>query len=169
MATDLMGVLQQHLDGAPLDQTLAQLAQDDPQLAPLVQLLAQREHELETDLERHEREDEEERLRAAEEEATRRATMRLREHVEVLTSELEVLRQSLESLGLALGACPTCLGADEGCPLCHGRGLPGSLPPDEDAFDQLVLPAVRARAYVRARHRPGVPPDDQSTQERSAP
>lgn len=166
MSADMMGVIQQHLEGAPLDQTLAQLAQDDPQLAPLAQLLAQRERQLEEDLERHERDDEEEeRLRAAEQESRHRTAQRLREHVDALTRELERLRQSLESLALGLGACPACLGADGGCPLCHGRGVPGSLPPDQAEFDRLVLPAVRARAYTGARDRPG----DQPTQERSAP
>jgi hypothetical protein len=169
MPADLMGVIQQHVGGAPLDQTLAQLAQDDPQLAPLAQLLAERERELEADLERHESEDEEERLRVAEGEARRQTTIQLRERFEVLTSELERLRQAVESLGLGLGACPTCLGADQGCPLCHGRGLPGSLPPDQAAFVRFVLPAVRARAYTEARNRPGVPRGDQSTKERSAP
>ena len=164
MTDDLMAVMQQHLDGAPLDQTLTRLTEEDPQLAAVAQLLAQREQSLEADLEQQEREDEQERLRAAEEESRRQVTQRLHEHIEALTGELERLRQSVEILGLGLGACPSCLGTDAECPLCHGRGLPGSLPPDQAEFDRLVLPAVRARAYTQARRRP----DDQPTHERSA-
>ena len=168
MAADLMAVLQQHLEGAPLDETLSRLAQDDPELAPLAQLLAQREHELEADLGHDEPEDVDESVRVAAREATRE-TEQLREHVDALATELDQLRVSVESVGFALGACPTCLGAVEGCPLCHGRGQPGALPPDPTAFDQLVLPAVRARAYEHARARTRKSHAAQSPDERSTP
>ena len=164
MTNDLMAVMQQHLDGAPLDQTLTRLTEEDPQLAAVAQLLAQREQSLEADLEQQEREDEEERLRAAEEESRRQVTQRLHEHIEALTGELERLRQSVEILGLGLGACPSCLGTDAECPLCHGRGLPGSLPPTKRNSTGSCSPPCahgptrrRAGAPMTSPHTKGVP------------
>jgi len=150
-APDLADVLQQHLAGAPLDQTLAAIAHDDPRLQPLVQLLTERQAQLEDDLAQSEPEEDEDDQRRIADDQRRQAAMRLRKHVEALEDELARLRRVIESIGLALGACPACVGLEGACPVCHGGGHPGAVPPEQTTFDRLVLPAVRAQVHARAR------------------
>jgi hypothetical protein len=67
------------------------------------------------------------------------------------------LRRSVgivEEVAAALGACRRCLGTDDGCPVCVGRGLPGSETPDPQRFDELVGPAVRRLAGERQDQAP---------------
>lgn len=144
-------LLQQHLNGADVTEQIAALTHDDPQLRQITQLLANREHQLQAELESHEQDEFEQQQREQEQEHRRERVQSLRRHLDQLTQELERLHGTLDVLAGALGACPTCLGYDPGCPLCHGRGQPGSLPPDPDSFDQIVLPAVRARTYLCSR------------------
>lgn len=154
-------VLQRHLAGASLTEALAGVADDNPQLAALSQALALREQQGGTDAEDTELAESE--LAAAEEADSPYAV--LREQLDEITADVGRLQDTLETVAAALGACPVCLGADTGCPLCRGRGVPGSLPPDPVAFDQVALPAVRARAFARSRY-PGSRPDPaQPTQE----
>ena len=60
-----------------------------------------------------------------------------------LESEVAALRDQADTLAAALGACSLCWGHDPRCRACRGRGSPGFAVPDEDAFNELVLPAVR--------------------------
>lgn len=69
-----------------------------------------------------------------------------------LRRELEGLREVNDTLAAALGACPGCWGGDEDCEACGGRGSAGSMPPDAELFEELVLPAVR-RVRADLRHR----------------
>jgi hypothetical protein len=160
-------VLQKHLAGASLTEALAGLADDNPQLAAITQALALREQQAESAAE-------EDALAEAELAASEQADARyamLQERLEEITADVGRLQDTLEAVAAALGACPVCLGVDAACLLCRGRGTPGSLPPDPAAFDQVALPAVRARAFARSRHldaRPHpTPPRDEPT-ERSA-
>lgn len=75
-----------------------------------------------------------------------------REFDEVL-GEVAVLRTRLDGLAAAVGACPGCWGEDLECRWCRGRGAPGTIPPDRDAFDRLVMPAVRFEVAFRRRDR----------------
>jgi hypothetical protein len=150
-------VLQKHLAGASLTEALAGLADDNPQLAAITQALALREQQAESAAE-------EDALAEAELAASEQADARyamLQERLEEITADVGRLQDTLEAVAAALGACP----------VCRGRGTPGSLPPDPAAFDQVALPAVRARAFARSRHldaRPHpTPPRDEPT-ERSA-
>ena len=159
--------LQKHLAGASLTEALAGLADEDPQLAAITQALALREQQAESAAEEDALAEAE--LAASEQAATRFAV--LQERLEEVTADVGRLQDTLETVAAALGACPVCLGADAGCLLCRGRGSPGSLPPDPVAFDQMALPAVRARAFARSRHPEArfhpTPPQDEPT-ERSA-
>lgn len=72
------------------------------------------------------------------------------EHIQHLETRLEHLgeevnwnRTLLDELALALGACPACWGEDESCRLCRGRGQPGFLAPDTDAFVRIVAPVLQ--------------------------
>lgn len=60
-----------------------------------------------------------------------------------LESEVVTLRDQADLLAAALGACSLCWGHDARCRACRGRGSPGFAVPDEEAFNELVLPAVR--------------------------
>jgi hypothetical protein len=141
-------VLQRHLAGASLTEALAGVAEDNPQFAALSQVLALREQQAGTEAEDAEQAEVE---LAAGGEDSRYAV--LREQLDEITADVGRLHDTLETVAAALGACPVCLGADAACLLCRGRGVPGSLPPDPVAFDQIALPAVRARAFARSRHR----------------
>jgi hypothetical protein len=160
-------VLQKHLAGASLTEALAGLADDNPQIAALTQALALREQQAAAAAEEDEQAEAD--LAASEQADTRFAL--LQDRLEEVTADVGRLQDTLETVAAALGACPVCLGADAGCLLCRGRGTPGSLPPDPLAFDQVALPAVRARAFARSRHAAArshpTPPRDEPT-ERSA-
>lgn len=137
MTADPLGILLQQ-----------QLANGDPEMAQLVQVLAQREEQLARDLEAREAEES-----ARQEEARQAAERRdgadaLRHLVDEMSSELDGLRRVLDEVAAALGACPSCWGDDPGCRWCRGRGHPGFMPPDRDAFDRLILPAVRTHVLV---------------------
>jgi len=64
-------------------------------------------------------------------------------------AELEVHPERNDLLADALGACPVCWGEDGRCPRCRGRGRPGGRRPDPEAFQALVVPAVRRYAAGR--------------------
>jgi hypothetical protein len=66
-----------------------------------------------------------------------------------LAAELRRATGIVGDVADALGACARCLGTDERCPVCLGRGVPGSKEPDAPRFDQLVAPAVRRLAGER--------------------
>jgi hypothetical protein len=61
-------------------------------------------------------------------------------------AELQRVTALLAEAARALGACPRCLGTDEGCQVCGGAGTPGAEIPDVERFEQLVAPAVRRLA-----------------------
>ena len=152
MTPELASLLQQHLAGTPTSETLAALAGDDPQLSAIAQFLAQRERQLEDELRDGDLgEDGDDGDDPVVITGYDSRVEVLRDQVDHLASELARIQSTLDTVSGALGACPACLGADASCPLCRGRGVPGSLPPDPAAFDLVVLPAVRAHAYSRSR------------------
>jgi hypothetical protein len=162
VTADLSDLLTAHLAGAPMSQTLSALAAGRPDLSALTQALAQREQQRETqqadqapldDLLAFERETG---SSTAVEGFSLEQLELLRRNLNDLNAEVARLQLAVETAARALGACPVCLGADPVCPLCRGRGAPGSLPPDPVAFRTVALPAVRAYAYARSRS-PGAP------------
>ena len=72
-----------------------------------------------------------------------------------LVHEVDDLRTRLDELAAALGACPGCWGEDSSCGWCRGRGAPGALLPDPDAFTRFVRPALQRRADSRPTARLG--------------
>jgi len=146
---------------------------DGQQLEQLAALLTRRETELQRDLERQELEEvrkQEEADRLRERMAKRQEQAgALRSYVTDLVEEVTVLRETVDTLAAALGACAECWGEDPTCRWCRGRGRPGFAPPEPAAFDQLVVPAVRAHTLQRRRSA-GIAVDratDERTQERS--
>ncbi|MGH3937954.1 MAG: hypothetical protein ACRDTG_04850 [Pseudonocardiaceae bacterium] len=167
MADDpLLALLQQQLTGGlSLGESVEQLAQSDPKLGQIAQLLAQREEHLQKELDRQELE--EQQLQDVQRMDDRRErAAALRRHVEEMAAEMEALLARLDEVAGALGACPSCWGEQSACRWCRGRGRPGFMPPDPDGFDHLVMPAVRVHAYLRRRD--AAEHDHQPTQERSA-
>lgn len=75
-------------------------------------------------------------------------TAELRARIQSLSHELSTLRDREDILAEALGACCLCWGEDSQCRACRGRGRPGYAMPDEELFEELVLPAVQ---MLRAR------------------
>ena len=59
-----------------------------------------------------------------------------------LKNENEKMVERYRTLTRALGACE-CLGENVICPLCHGKGVPGSMLIDETAFNRYVYPLLQ--------------------------
>ena len=167
VATDVLELLKQQLaSGQSLEQTVKELAQADPELAPVVQLISQRETEMQQGLEQEELQAEQDE-RDLEEEAERREQVAaVRVQFDELTAELQALRSRCLELAGALGACPACFGDDQDCSWCRGRGRPGFMPAEPSLFERLVIPAVKLQ--VRLQGRPSAAVDRGSTDERGA-
>jgi len=74
----------------------------------------------------------------------------------VIDLESERLRRAIlrarrlnEQLADALGACP-CFGSRSDCPICGGKGRPGSEPVDPCAFSAFVAPVIAAEPELFA-------------------
>lgn len=59
-----------------------------------------------------------------------------------LKSDNEKMAERYRTLTKALGACE-CLGENVICPICHGKGKPGSLMIDEKGFNKYVYPLIQ--------------------------
>jgi hypothetical protein len=136
-------------DGGPTpDAVLSQLGQNDPMARVLAQHLAEARRQPVIDLEAIEEtpvppgQPIEESIEAS------AAILELRRHAESMFAELKVLRERNNLLAAAVGACCLCWGDDVECRICRGRGRPGFALPDEDLFEEFVLPAIR---LLRAR------------------
>jgi hypothetical protein len=81
-------------------------------------------------------------------EDTSSALERMTARCERLREIVRTLRTRNDLVASALGACPRCWGEDEECPMCEGHGVPGAFEPRTEAFEELVLPALRR---VRSR------------------
>ncbi len=68
-----------------------------------------------------------------------------------LRNENEILAERTNMLTSALGACH-CLGEEEECEDCQGKGKPGSFLPDNDAFVEYIRPVIVA-LQKHKRHR----------------
>jgi hypothetical protein len=148
---------------ALLSQMVAELAEDDPQLAMVGQYMLQASEE-------GNREDEDV---SAENDDTEPAglaplgrerldeseLLSLRDEIGAVQSELaeqsELLQDLLDrndELAAALGACPRCWGENAECSSCHGSGIPGSMLPDKQCLTYYVAPALRrVRTAVAAK------------------
>jgi uncharacterized membrane protein YccC len=163
---DVIELLQRQLAaGQSLQQCVSELAQADPKLAPIVELLAQREQDARSDPGPDERPAEVERPELDLLEEYRRQGPALRQHFDEITAELDALRDRLGELAGALGACPACFGENRSCQWCRGRGVPGFMPPEPAHFNRLVMPAVQLHARLHGRRITEV--DNKATRERS--
>jgi hypothetical protein len=164
---DIVELLQRQLAaGQSLQDSVNELAQADPKLAPIVQLLTQREQDAQRDLEQDDQQAQLEQQELELLEEHRREGAVLREHFDEIIAELDTLRDRLGDLAGALGACPACFGEDRSCRWCRGRGVPGFMPPEPAGFDRLVMPALQLHARLHGRRTTEV--DSRATQERSA-
>jgi hypothetical protein len=144
----------------PLSLIMSQIgaqAPDSPVVAVLSRLLEQRRASPPAEAQSEAREEEAAREQQEREQQEReRSLQALRDTVEKAYAELEALRARNDALAAGLGACYLCFGTDPQCPVCSGRGLPGSRPPEPAAYRKYVLPAMqRVRAIqAGAQHRP---------------
>jgi hypothetical protein len=73
-----------------------------------------------------------------------------------LKIENEKMIERYRTLTSALGACE-CLGEDVICPICNGKGTPGSLLVNENAFNKYVYPLIqRITQTADQAHTPNV-------------
>lgn len=63
-------------------------------------------------------------------------------HLTELKTEYVKLVEKFRRLASALGACE-CLGENPICPLCQGKGIPGSRKIEEKPFFQYVYPLIQ--------------------------
>jgi hypothetical protein len=154
LAEQAAGLLQRHASGdLDRDGVVHELASSDPRLGLLAGLLSRQSVESEgealVELQTQ--------LADANQMAAEAGQLAegLRLEFDGLVQEVGGLRSRLDDLAAALGACPGCWGEDSSCGWCRGRGAPGALPPDPDAFSRLVRPALQRRADLRPHARPG--------------
>ena len=151
----LLSLLQQQLSGrASVTESLASMVGTDPELAPITQLLAQREAQLQRQLEEDDANGTDDLVAEQQREERRRRGEAIRAFIEQQAAELDAVRLVLDDVAAALGACPSCFGADPQCRWCRGRGTPGFMPPEPDSFERLVLPALRVQARLRRNDNP---------------
>jgi hypothetical protein len=81
------------------------------------------------------------------------ATEELRKQAESLVVELTLLRERNDLLAAAVGACCLCWGQDLECRSCRGRGGPGFSIPDENLFQEYVVPAIHTFRAQKAKFR----------------
>jgi hypothetical protein len=171
MDAAMLELLQRQMAGGVNPQELlGGLAGNDPTLGLLAQMLSKREQDLEKTLEAQghwgdseiqtlERETEARRLEQAQlQEAHQAQLERLHRQFQNMSNELEDQRAQLDELAMALGACPNCWGKDQTCRLCRGRGQPGFLRVDAQAFTRWIAPIM-----AELKHKPpsfeGVAPE----------
>jgi|HubBroStandDraft_6_1064221.scaffolds.fasta_scaffold577569_1 hypothetical protein len=147
-----------------MQEVIAQMAQDNPVLGLLAQQMAERRSvvaevapvEVETDgiemdAGTHETEDGAQNVFATAYASANAEVVQLRERLQWAQNEVSALRDREDILAEALGACCLCWGEDNQCRACRGRGRPGFAMPDEEAFGELVLPAVRMFRACRTK------------------
>jgi hypothetical protein len=61
---------------------------------------------------------------------------------ESLRAEMKLMRERNDLFAAAVGACCLCWGQDLSCRSCRGRGGPGFCIPDENLFDEYIVPAI---------------------------
>lgn len=68
-----------------------------------------------------------------------------------LCAEMKLLRERNDLLAAALGACCLCWGHDLSCRSCRGRGGPGFCIPDQELFEEYVVPAIHTFRAQKAK------------------
>jgi hypothetical protein len=75
----------------------------------------------------------------------------LQRRADLMCAELKLLRERNDLLAAALGACCLCWGQDLSCRSCRGRGGPGFCIPDEELFEEYVVPAIHTFRAQKAK------------------
>jgi hypothetical protein len=135
------------IDPAALDSAalMQRLGQDNPQLAPLLQMMAaQKANAAARDPVTID-------STAIEVDTVADELAALAAQLEAAHSEIKLLRERCDTVAAALGACALCWGHEPACRACRGRGLPGRSLPDEALFFEYVMPAVRLVSASRQR------------------
>lgn len=117
-----------------LEGLLEQFNNSDPKLQQKLQLISRlinSNQETAAEADRHEQ---------------RRA--KAKQRLKRLQREYEILAARNDELAAALGACPACWGENESCQ-CRGRGSPGYFPPQEEGFNEYVMPVLERLGLVQ--------------------
>ena len=83
----------------------------------------------------------------AETQARSERRQQLRRRIARLQREHRRLARRSRRLAEALGAC-YCWGEDPRCRRCRGRGAPGAMAPNPEAFAALIMPALAAAGLI---------------------
>lgn len=134
------------IDPAAVDSAalMQRLGQDNPRLAPLLQMIAQKANAVARDPVIVD-------STAIEVDAIADEQAALAAQLDAAYSEVKLLRERCDTIAAALGACALCWGHDSACRACRGHGLPGRSLPDEALFFEYVMPAVRLVCASRQR------------------
>jgi hypothetical protein len=131
-------------NGASPAEMLAQLAQSNPRMAPIVRHLQERLAGSSRNVDTVPEKDE-----TASEIAKKKKKGELPGHnreleslAEKMFAELEALRARNDMLATALGACHLCWGEDQECSYCNGAGRVGAYVINRNLFEQAIGPAV---------------------------
>jgi hypothetical protein len=140
-------LLSQNRDGqgsGNINDTLTQLAQNNPRMAPLVRHMQERlaESSKVVDITPESGQANQETIDLSPS-ATEAGIDELKDMAESMSAELEVLRARNDMLATALGACHLCWGDDQECPYCNGAGHVGAYVISLSVFERIIGPAVR--------------------------
>ena len=135
------------IDPAALDSAalMQRLGQDNPQLAPLLQMMAAQKANAAA------RDPVIVDSTAIEVDTVADELAALGAQLEAAHSEVKLLRERCDTIAAALGACALCWGHEPTCRACRGHGVPGRSLPDEALFIEYVMPAVRLVGASRQR------------------
>jgi hypothetical protein len=80
-----------------------------------------------------------------------RELQELQRRADLMCKELKLLRERNDLFAAAVGACCLCWGQDLNCRSCRGRGGPGFCIPDEELFEDYVVPAIHTFRAQKAK------------------
>jgi hypothetical protein len=154
---DMIARMRSGGDSQPNAQELiAKLSEDNPMLGMLAQQMAQKKAEqgsiIDADTLEVESLEEEPEVPSVQLAQLCAQVEELRGSLQAVSHELAALRDREDILAEALGACCLCWGEDSHCRACRGRGRPGFTAPDEELFEELVLPAMKMLRACRVKH-----------------
>jgi hypothetical protein len=145
-----LGLNQQEVEALERGDTASVIASrfgSDPQLAPLLALMNQREaggagEDEDAHATMDARPARARRRGRDAQSAGDREIERARRAVRQLRRDLQAVDTIFRHLGHVFGACPACFGMSEECGRCHGDGVPGSMTPLREELLTWVEPAL---------------------------
>ena len=133
----------QALQNGNMDSLIQQMAQDNPRVQAIMEMMKQQTAEVETQAR-------EESQLIRQNKQLIKALKKAHRQIRQMGDELKAMEESFEfflqindELAEAVGACGECWGELDDCQHCQGQGRAGSFMPNEEAFNHYIRPALQ--------------------------